>query len=56
MTNCCNQLDTCYETCGTNKEECDAEFRTCLHGICSDIDKSLGFESKLQGGLAFKRR
>lgn len=49
MTKCCNLLDTCYETCGTTKQDCDSEFRTCLRGICSDVNKSLGFESKVQG-------
>ncbi|XP_022048046.1 group XIIB secretory phospholipase A2-like protein isoform X2 [Acanthochromis polyacanthus] len=48
MTKCCNQLDTCYDTCGTNKYDCDSMFRTCLHGICSDLKKSLGFVSKVQ--------
>lgn len=49
MTECCNQLDGCYDTCGTNKYDCDSKFRTCMHGICSDLKKSLGFGSKVQG-------
>ncbi|XP_038142392.1 group XIIB secretory phospholipase A2-like protein isoform X2 [Cyprinodon tularosa] len=49
MTNCCNQLDMCYDTCGVNKYDCDAKFRSCLHGFCSDLKKSLGFVSKVQG-------
>nr|XP_046258568.1 group XIIB secretory phospholipase A2-like protein isoform X2 [Scatophagus argus] len=48
MTKCCNQLDTCYETCGSNKHDCDSKFRLCLHGICSDLNKSLGFVTKVQ--------
>lgn len=48
MTECCNQLDGCYDTCGTNKYDCDSKFRTCLHGICSDLKKSLGFGSRVQ--------
>ncbi|KAL6101682.1 pla2g12b [Pungitius sinensis] len=48
MTNCCNQLDVCYDTCGTSKGRCDSEFRLCLHGICGDLKKSLGFVSKVQ--------
>lgn len=48
MTKCCNQLDTCYDTCGTSKYDCDSNFRTCLHDICSDLKKSLGFVSKVQ--------
>lgn len=48
MTECCNNLDKCYDTCGTNKYDCDAKFRLCLHDICSDLKKSLGFGSKVQ--------
>ncbi|KAM6106238.1 LOW QUALITY PROTEIN: group XIIB secretory phospholipase A2-like protein [Pterocles gutturalis] len=47
MTKCCNQLD-CYDTCGANKYRCDAKFRWCLHSICSDLKRSLGFVSKVQ--------
>lgn len=51
MTKCCNQLDMCYENCGTSKYDCDSRFRSCLHGICSDLKKSLGFVSKVQGEI-----
>ncbi|KAM9197068.1 group XIIB secretory phospholipase A2-like protein isoform 3-T3 [Dugong dugon] len=49
MTKCCNQLDVCYDTCGANKYRCDAKFRWCLHSICSDLKRSLGFVSKVEG-------
>ncbi|XP_028916013.2 group XIIB secretory phospholipase A2-like protein isoform X2 [Ornithorhynchus anatinus] len=48
MTKCCNQLDLCYDTCGANKYRCDAKFRWCLHSICSDLKRSLGFVSKVE--------
>ncbi|XP_008320501.1 group XIIB secretory phospholipase A2-like protein isoform X2 [Cynoglossus semilaevis] len=48
MTQCCNQLDSCYDTCGTSKYDCDSEFRSCVLGICSDLKKSLGFGSQVQ--------
>ncbi|KAM9345457.1 group XIIB secretory phospholipase A2-like protein [Symphorus nematophorus] len=48
MTKCCNELDVCYDTCGTSKYDCDSKFRLCLHDICSDLNKSLGFGSKVQ--------
>ncbi|KAK1164435.1 group XIIB secretory phospholipase A2-like protein [Acipenser oxyrinchus oxyrinchus] len=48
MTKCCNQLDHCYDTCGTNKYRCDTKFRWCLYGICSDLKKSLGLVSKVE--------
>ncbi|XP_066478390.1 group XIIB secretory phospholipase A2-like protein isoform X1 [Tiliqua scincoides] len=48
MTKCCNQLDLCYDTCGSNKYRCDAKFRWCLNSICSDLKRSLGFVSKVE--------
>ncbi|XP_061601441.1 group XIIB secretory phospholipase A2-like protein [Cololabis saira] len=48
MTKCCNQLDACYDICGRNKYDCDAKFRVCLHAICSDLRRSLGFVSKVR--------
>ncbi|KAF0027345.1 hypothetical protein F2P81_020086 [Scophthalmus maximus] len=48
MTKCCDQLDTCYDTCGTSKYDCDSKFRSCLYGICSDLKTSLGFVSQVQ--------
>lgn len=48
MTQCCNQLDMCYDTCGTSKYDCDSTFRSCLHDICGDLKASLGFASKAQ--------
>ncbi|XP_072293440.1 group XIIB secretory phospholipase A2-like protein [Eucyclogobius newberryi] len=48
MTQCCDQLDICYDTCGTNKYDCDTGFRSCLHGICSDLKKSLGLGTQYQ--------
>ena len=49
MTKCCNQLDVCYDTCGANKYRCDAKFRWCLLSICSDLKRSLGFVSNVEG-------
>ncbi|XP_061914399.1 group XIIB secretory phospholipase A2-like protein isoform X1 [Entelurus aequoreus] len=48
MTECCNHLDVCYDNCGVNKYECDTNFRSCLHNICSDLKRSLGFVSKVE--------
>ncbi|XP_062852025.1 group XIIB secretory phospholipase A2-like protein isoform X2 [Trichomycterus rosablanca] len=53
MTKCCNQLDICYDTCGSNKYRCDTKFRWCLHNICGDLKKSLGFMSKVEACEAF---
>ncbi|XP_059422772.1 group XIIB secretory phospholipase A2-like protein isoform X2 [Carassius carassius] len=53
MTKCCNQLDICYDTCGSNKYRCDTKFRWCLHSICGDLKKSLGFISKVEACETF---
>ncbi|KAK8723516.1 hypothetical protein OTU49_011753 [Cherax quadricarinatus] len=34
MVDCCNDHDICYDTCGSNKEECDLRFRRCLYSTC----------------------
>lgn len=47
MTKCCNQLDMCYDSCGSSKNVCDARFRICLSSICTDLRKTLGFISKI---------
>ncbi|XP_052007284.1 group XIIB secretory phospholipase A2-like protein isoform X1 [Xyrauchen texanus] len=53
MTKCCNQLDVCYDTCGSSKYRCDTKFRWCLHSICGDLKKSLGFMSKVEACETF---
>uniref|UniRef100_A0A8C2ASK8 Group XIIB secretory phospholipase A2-like protein n=1 Tax=Cyprinus carpio TaxID=7962 RepID=A0A8C2ASK8_CYPCA len=53
MTKCCNQLDICYDTCGSNKYRCDTKFRWCLHSICGDLKKSLGLISKVEACETF---
>ncbi|XP_065107206.1 group XIIB secretory phospholipase A2-like protein isoform X2 [Paramisgurnus dabryanus] len=53
MTKCCNQLDICYDTCGSNKYRCDTKFRWCLHSICGDLKKSLGLVAKVQACETF---
>ena len=43
MTKCCNLHDTCYDTCNSDKEKCDVEFRRCLYKYCESYDtKSTG--------------
>ncbi|XP_067092431.1 group XIIB secretory phospholipase A2-like protein isoform X1 [Osmerus mordax] len=48
MTRCCDQLDSCYDSCGSSKAHCDSKFRWCVHAICTDLKRSLGFVSKVQ--------
>ncbi|XP_046885284.1 group XIIB secretory phospholipase A2-like protein [Hypomesus transpacificus] len=48
MTRCCDQLDSCYDSCGSSKAHCDSKFRWCVHAICTDLKRSLGFVSQVQ--------
>ncbi|XP_032687473.1 group XIIA secretory phospholipase A2 [Odontomachus brunneus] len=34
MTKCCDFHDFCYDTCNTDKEKCDLEFKRCLYKFC----------------------
>jgi hypothetical protein len=34
LETCCDTHDYCYDTCGTSRTKCDADFSTCLTGIC----------------------
>ncbi|XP_074097772.1 phospholipase A2 group XII [Cotesia typhae] len=34
MTKCCDEHDICYDTCNSDKEKCDLEFKRCLYKYC----------------------
>ncbi|XP_012274159.1 group XIIA secretory phospholipase A2 [Orussus abietinus] len=34
MTKCCDAHDICYDTCNSDKEKCDLEFKRCLYKYC----------------------
>ncbi|XP_071359981.1 group XIIA secretory phospholipase A2-like [Trachinotus anak] len=34
MTKCCNQHDSCYDTCGREKRDCDEDLNHCLVTMC----------------------
>lgn len=40
MEGCCNDHDICYDTCNSDKELCDIEFKRCLYKYCDGYDKS----------------
>lgn len=42
MSKCCNAHDICYDTCNSNKEVCDVEFKRCLYQYCDSHKKNLG--------------
>nr|XP_045608740.1 group XIIB secretory phospholipase A2-like protein [Procambarus clarkii] len=52
MVDCCNDHDICYDTCGSNKENCDRTFRRCLYSTCevSKDKMDILMFKKCQGG------
>jgi secretory phospholipase A2 len=34
---CCDNHDTCYDSCGDNQENCDTTFKTCMQDHCSGL-------------------
>ena len=35
FTYCCDRHDACYETCGMDRQFCEAEFSKCLNNMCA---------------------
>ncbi|XP_048855868.1 group XIIA secretory phospholipase A2 [Brienomyrus brachyistius] len=48
MTKCCNQHDRCYDTCGSDKHDCDEQFQVCLETICRNVQRTLGLSQSVQ--------
>lgn len=42
MTICCDAHDICYDTCNSDKELCDIEFKRCLYKYCDTYEKTVG--------------
>lgn len=40
MSNCCDEHDICYDTCNSDKELCDLDFKRCLYKYCDTYEKS----------------
>lgn len=39
MGKCCEVHDVCYDTCNSDKELCDLEFKRCLYKYCDTFEK-----------------
>ena len=39
MANCCESHDICYDTCNSDKELCDLDFKRCLYKFCDTFEK-----------------
>ena len=49
FTTCCNEQDRCYNTCLSDKAECDADFTQCSYGWCeSEFGEPASKEEKSQ--------
>ncbi|KAF4090803.1 hypothetical protein AMELA_G00056080 [Ameiurus melas] len=48
MTECCNQHDRCYDTCGRGKHDCDVQFHDCLETICRNVQITRGLDQSVQ--------
>lgn len=40
ITACCDVHDICYDTCNSDKEKCDLEFKRCLYKYCDSFESS----------------
>lgn len=49
MAKCCDSHDICYDTCNSDKELCDLDFKRCLYKFCDSFDKTSTAELLLKG-------
>lgn len=54
LENCCNEHDICYDTCNSNRTECDLDLQTCTRNMCANAHKEAGAASDAKA-LAGKR-
>ncbi|XP_065360054.1 group XIIA secretory phospholipase A2 [Calliphora vicina] len=49
METCCNDHDICYDTCNSDKELCDLDFKRCLYKYCDSYEKSIASDLMMKG-------
>ncbi|CAO1309109.1 unnamed protein product [Diamesa serratosioi] len=49
MAKCCDSHDICYDTCNSDKELCDLDFKRCLYKFCDSFDKTSTADLLLKG-------
>ncbi|KAH8300411.1 hypothetical protein KR018_004500 [Drosophila ironensis] len=49
MEQCCNAHDICYDTCNSDKELCDLDFKRCLYKYCDSYEKSIASDLMTKG-------
>lgn len=56
MEVCCNAHDVCYDTCNSDKELCDLDFKRCLYKYCDEYEKNVVGELVVKGKKRFEGR
>jgi secretory phospholipase A2 len=49
MAKCCDSHDICYDTCNSDKELCDLDFKRCLYKYCDTFEKTTAAEMLIRG-------
>ncbi|CAG9799477.1 unnamed protein product [Chironomus riparius] len=49
MGKCCDDHDICYDTCNSDKDICDLDFKRCLYKYCDSFEKSAAGEILIKG-------
>lgn len=49
MAKCCDAHDICYDTCNSDKELCDLDFKRCLYKYCDTFEKSSAGDILIKG-------
>ncbi|CRL01605.1 CLUMA_CG014167, isoform A [Clunio marinus] len=49
MARCCDAHDICYDTCNSDKELCDLEFKRCLYKYCDTFEKGSAADIVMKG-------
>ena len=53
FTECCNEHDVCYDTCGSDKDMCDVRFKKCLYASCKKANSLMATGCKIKAKMAF---
>lgn len=49
MARCCESHDLCYDSCNSDKELCDLDFKRCLYKYCDTFEKGPAGEILIKG-------
>jgi len=46
ITECCNQHDICYDTCGEDRDDCDRRLKACVKQACNTLKEDHAITEK----------